>query len=69
MYRNVTVVMQLLFNFDVNYDLFSSSVHFFVKRKSNSTIEQQKCNEKFDRHLVSKVEFNFQISQRKKSIY
>ena len=42
---------------------------FFVKRKSNSTIEQQKCNEKFDRHLVSKVEFNFQISQRKKSIY
>ena len=34
-----------------------------VKRKVNSTMEQQKCKgyEKRDRILSSKVEFNFQI--------
>ena len=53
----------------VNFDLFSSSVHFFLARRANSTVEQQKCkgHEKHDRLLVSKVEFNFQISHRNKN--
>ena len=47
---------------------FSSSVHFH-KRKANSTIQKQKCkgHEKRDRHLISKMEINYQISQRNKS--
>ena len=39
----------------------------FVKRKGNSSIDQRKGYEKHDQLLVSKVEFNFQISQRNKS--
>ena len=40
----------------------------FVKRKANSTIEQQKCkgHEKRGRLLVSKVDLNYQISERSK---
>ena len=40
------------------------------KRKTNSTIEQQKFKgqEKRDRLLISKVDFNFQISQRIKNL-
>ena len=39
------------------------------KRKGNSSIEQQSCkgHEKRDRLLISKMEINFQISQRNKS--
>ena len=39
---------------------------FFVQRKANFTIEQQKCkgHKKRDRLLISKREFNFKISQR-----
>ena len=38
----------------------------FVERNANSTIEQQKCkvHEKRDRILNSKMEFNYQISQK-----
>ena len=41
----------------------------FFKRKVNSTTEQQKCKgyEKRDRLLISKMEINYQISQRNKS--
>ena len=46
--------------------------YFFsnVKKKANSTIEQQKCksHEKRDRLLISKMEINYQISQRNKSL-
>ena len=47
---------------------FSFFVQFvsFDKRKANSTIEHRKCkgHEKLDRLLTSKIEFNYQISQR-----
>ena len=50
-------------------DYFLNSVHFIDKRKANSTIEQQKSKrrEKRDRLLISKIEINYQISQRNKS--
>ena len=40
-----------------------------VKRKANSIIEQKKCKrqEKRDRLLISKMEINYQISQRNKN--
>ena len=40
-----------------------------VKRKANSTIDEQNCkgHKRRDRFLVSKEEFNFQVSQRKKN--
>ena len=45
--------------------------HFisFVKRKANSTIEKQKLRgqEKFYRLLISKMEIDYQISQRIRS--
>ena len=55
-------VQAQIYIFAVDY---LSSAHLFFKRKANSTIEQQKCkgHEKRDQLLVSKVEFNFQISQ------
>ena len=47
-------------------------VHFiyFGKRQASATIEQQKCKgyEKRDQILSSKVEFNFQVSQRSKNV-
>ena len=53
--------------------LLISFVQFisFVKRKSNSTIKQQKIkiDEKRDQLLFSKVEFNFKISQPNEKIY
>ena len=41
-----------------------------VKRKANSTIEQHNCKgqEKRDRLLISKMEINYQISQRNKNL-
>ena len=38
--------------------------------KANSTIEQRKCRgqEKRDQLVISKMEFNYQISQQKKNI-
>ena len=40
------------------------------KKETNSTIEQQKFkgHEKHDRLFISKVDFNFQISQRIKNL-
>ena len=42
---------------------------FFVDRKVNSIIEQQKCVDHEKRHclLISKVDFSFKISQRNKN--
>ena len=39
-----------------------------VKGKANSIIDQQKCegHEKCDRVVISKMEINYQISQRNK---
>ena len=52
--------------------IFASVFQFiyFVKRKANSTIEQQKGkgHEKRDPLLISKREFGYQIFQRNKSI-
>ena len=56
----------------LTFDFFLFSVHFLFKRQANSTIEQLKCegHKKRDRLLISKVKFNFEISQRiKKFIY
>ena len=46
------------------------SSFFFLQRKANSAIEQQKRkgHEKRDHLLVAKVEFNLHISQWKKII-
>ena len=48
----------------------SNSVISFGKWKANSTIEQLKCegHEKLNRLQVSKVEFNFLISQRNRNL-
>ena len=47
---------------------FEVQCNSIVKRKANSTIEQQKCKgrEKRDRLLISKMEIKYQISQRNK---
>ena len=48
---------------------FLSSVHFYCLKEGKPTMEQQKCkgHEKRDRLLISKMEINYQISQRNKS--
>ena len=42
----------------------------FVERKVSSTIEHRNCkaHEKRERLLISKVDFNFQISQQENNI-
>ena len=51
------------------YFFFQVQSISFVKMKANSAIEQQNCkgHEKRDRLLISKMEFNYQISHRNKS--
>ena len=46
---------------------FNAQCISIVKRKANSTIEQQKCKgrEKRDRPLISKIEINYQDSSEK----
>ena len=58
------------FFFQISFDFFLSSAHCLVKSKPNSTIEQQKCkgHEKLERHLISKLEFDYQASQQNKSL-
>ena len=53
----------------MSFDLFLTSVHFLLLKEAISNIGQQSCkgNKKRDWFLVSIVEFNFQISQRKKN--
>ena len=56
--------------FFVCFEVFQVQFISFVKRNANFTIEQQKFkgHEKCNRYLVSKVEFNFQISQRNENL-
>ena len=44
----------------LTFVFFSGSVHYLVKRKANSTIEQRKCkgHEKRDRFLICKMDFS-----------
>ena len=50
-------------------DFFLIQCISIVKRKANSTIEQQNCKgrEKRDRLLISKMEMKCQVSQQNKS--
>ena len=69
--KSLSNLFKLKFNFrSSTFDFFLSYIHFFLKRKANSPIEQQKCKvtKKRDQILVSKVEFNFQICSRTKKI-
>ena len=64
------VQAQFSFFLRLSFWFFFQFSSFSLLKKANSTIEQHKCkvHEKRDRFHVSKVELNFQISQRNKNL-